>query len=267
MIITIDGKQCECEKGEFLLQVAKRNDIYIPTLCHHESLPGQAACRVCLVEVIDNGMHNVVASCVFPIDHEIEVLTDSERVHSERGMVLALLKLRAPESPEIENMCKFYDAPDLGKRLSVSIPGGKCIMCGLCARACKELSVGAISTVNRGVTKEIATPYYEPSDVCVGCKSCASVCPTGAIEYTEDDTTRTIWNKKFELIRCEKCGAVIGTKEEIAEAAKRAGHDPETLCQKCRQEKIADTFAFTYGIIEAQLLKAVVMADCNSYTI
>ena len=51
MIITIDGKQCSCEKGEFLLQVARRNGIYIPTLCHHEALPGQGCCRVCIVEV------------------------------------------------------------------------------------------------------------------------------------------------------------------------------------------------------------------------
>ena len=249
MIIKIDGKPCECEKGEFLLQVAKRNNIYIPTLCHHESLSGQASCRVCLVEVIDKGNSMVVASCVFPIDHEIEVLTDSPKIHEERAMVLALLKLRAPDSPEIDSMCKAYDAPDLGKRLSVSIPNSKCIMCGLCARACKELSVGAISTVNRGVTKEVATPYYEPSDVCVGCKSCASVCPTGAIEVQENDTVRTIWNKTFELVHCEECGAVIGTKEELESVAKRSGNDPDRLCNKCRQEKIAGTLAFTYGII------------------
>lgn len=248
MFIKIDGKSCECEKGEFLLQVAKRNDIYIPTLCHHESLPGQAACRVCLVEVIDNGMHMVVASCVFPIDHEIEVLTDSPKVHEERAMVLALLRLRAPESDVIENMCKFYGAPEL-KRLSISEPG-KCIMCGLCTRACTELSVGAISTVNRGVTKEIATPYHEPSDVCVGCKSCANVCPTGAIEYSEDENTRTIWNRTFKLAKCEKCGAVIGTEEEVISAAKRAGHEPERLCSSCRKKQIADTFAFTYGVAE-----------------
>ena len=42
----IDGKECTFEKGELLLQVAKRNGIEIPTLCHHEALPGLAACRL-----------------------------------------------------------------------------------------------------------------------------------------------------------------------------------------------------------------------------
>ncbi|MBO4861957.1 MAG: (2Fe-2S)-binding protein, partial [Firmicutes bacterium] len=75
MIVTIDGRVCECEKGEFLLQVAKRNGIDIPTLCHHDGLPGQAACRVCLVEVKDGARSQVTASCVFPVDHEVEVFT------------------------------------------------------------------------------------------------------------------------------------------------------------------------------------------------
>lgn len=248
MIIKIDGKNCECEKGEFLLQVAKRNGIFIPTLCHHDSLPGQAACRVCLVEVTEpNGMKQIVASCVFPVDHEITVETQSPEVYKERAMVLALLKLRAPESKVIATMAKYYDAPDLSARLSISEPG-KCIMCGLCAKACGELSVGAISTINRGVTKKISTPYNEPSSVCVGCKSCASICPTEAIEVTEDENTRTIWGRTFELVRCERCGAVVGTKEEVEFSAKRAGHEPERLCPACRKKTIADTFAHTYGV-------------------
>ena len=40
--ITINGKKCTCEKGEFLLDVARRNGFYIPTLCHHPAISGQA---------------------------------------------------------------------------------------------------------------------------------------------------------------------------------------------------------------------------------
>ena len=94
-------------------------------------------------------------------------------------MVLALLRKRAPDSQRIAALCRIYKAPEL-PRLSAA-DAGKCILCGLCVRACTELSVGAISTVNRGVLKEIATPYHEASPVCVGCGACASVCPTQAI--------------------------------------------------------------------------------------
>ena len=245
MNITIDGKVCTCEKGEFLLQVARRNGFYIPTLCHHEALPGQGCCRVCIVEVDEGKGPKIVVSCVYPVERECTVWTDSGKVRRQRGMILSLLRKRAPESDLIAQMCAHYGAPAL-ERLQ-PLETGRCILCGLCTRACAELSVGAISTVNRGVTKEITTPYHDESPVCVGCGSCASVCPTGAIELTETADTRTIWGKTFALARCRRCGAVIGTREELALAAKKAGQEPEELCEHCRRAALAGVLANTCG--------------------
>ena len=245
MTITINGTPCPCEKGEFLLQVARRNGIEIPTLCHHEAIAGQGCCRLCIVEVVERGRSRIVVSCVFPVEKECEVFTDTEKVRRERGMILRLLEKRAPDSPEIKALCEKYAAPEISR--FVRADSGRCVLCGLCVKACGELSVGAISTVSRGVTKEVATPYHEPSSVCVGCGSCASVCPTGAIEMTETAETWTIWGKNFQLVRCTRCGQVIGTREDLAYAAKRSGQEPDGLCSACRQECMAGVFAQTYG--------------------
>ncbi len=245
MTITINGTPCQCEKGELLLQVARRNGFEIPTLCHHDAIAGQGCCRLCIVEVVERGRGRIVVSCLFPVEHGCEVYTDSDKVRRQRGMILRLLEKRAPESPEIRALCAKYGAPEIDR--FVQVDGSKCVLCGLCVKACGELSVGAISTVNRGVTKEIATPYHEPSSVCIGCGSCASVCPTGAIEVTETADTRTIWRKTFQLVRCEHCGAVIGTAEELAYAAKRSGQERDNLCRTCRQARMADTLAHTFG--------------------
>ena len=149
MMITINGHECECEKGEFLLQVAKRNGIEIPTLCHHEAIEGQGCCRLCIVEVIERGRGKIVVSCVYPIEHECEVLTDSEKVVRQRRMILNLLRARAPESSEIEELCEKYGAEKIDR--FVRINESKCVLCGLCVKACNELSVGAISTAMRGI--------------------------------------------------------------------------------------------------------------------
>ena len=63
MIIKIDGKECICEKGETLLTIARRNGIFIPTLCHHDSQEeGMGACRLCIVEINERGRKSVVVS-------------------------------------------------------------------------------------------------------------------------------------------------------------------------------------------------------------
>ena len=246
MNIIIDGKSCACEKGEFLREVARRNGITIPGLCHHNGLPGQGCCRVCVVEVFERGWGKIVVSCVYPVAGECEVFTNSEKVREQRAMIIALLAKRSPQSAEIAGLAKAYGAPELPRLQAAG--EGKCMMCGLCARACKELGAYAISTVNRGITKKIATPYHEPNPACLGCGSCAAVCPTKAIDMTETTAKRMIWNKEFALTYCVECGALLGTAEETAYAAQKAGLEAQGLCELCRKRKIADSMAHAFGL-------------------
>lgn len=239
MIIDIDGRKCECEPGEILLAVAKRCGIFIPTLCHHEGLPGQGACRVCIVEAEDQkGRRTVVTACAFPVEQGYHFYVNSEKIKRERRLIYDLLAARAPERPGV--------ASSIPPRF-IRLDGEKCVLCGLCARACESVGTGAIATINRGTEKKVATPYDAPAADCIGCGSCAAVCPTEAIAVEETASTRTIWHKTFELTHCANCGAITGTREEREYAAQKSGGSPTALCESCRKKAMTDVLASTYG--------------------
>ena len=244
--VTIDGVACTCEKGEYIYDVAKRNGIRIPTLCRHDAFPDhRACCRICIVEVEQRGRTKIVTSCVYPIEGECEIRTNTERIQEERAVLFALLGHRAPEADVIGKMSRHLDMS--GFERFATIDNEKCILCGLCVQACDSLGTGAISTVNRGTDKMIDTPYGAASDFCVGCLSCANVCPTGAIEYEQTDKDRTIWNRTFALVRCAECGNVMGTPESVRHAVGDA-EMPE-VCDSCRKKRRANEMMQTYRYV------------------
>ena len=243
--VTIDGKECTCEKGEYIFDVAKRNGIFIPTLCRHDAFEDhRACCRICIVELVQRGRSKIVTSCVYPIDGECEILTQSDRIREDRAVLYALLGHRAPAAESMALMAHALDVNGVDRL--VTIDNEKCILCGLCVQACNSLGTGAISTVQRGTDKKVSTPYDEPSKYCVGCLSCANVCPTGAIEFTETESTRTIWNREFELVHCERCGELMGTRESVAWATKDSAEGEPFVCEICRKEALAIEMMQTY---------------------
>jgi NADH dehydrogenase/NADH:ubiquinone oxidoreductase subunit G len=241
MKITIDGKKCEVGNGEYILNVARRNSIHIPTLCHREALPGIGSCRLCIVEVFEKNKSKVVASCLYPITSEIEVLTNTEKIIRMRKTIIMLLYERAPQNEYIQKLCREYDVDT--KTRFMRYKSEECILCGLCVKACEEVGKYAISTVNRGIAKKVATPYDEPSVNCIGCGACAHVCPAKAIKIEEKDDSRIIWNKTFQLLKCQDCGEYFAAREEYDYGIKMAGiKEEEVLCDRCRKRRNSESF-------------------------
>jgi coenzyme F420-reducing hydrogenase beta subunit len=176
--LKIDGLDVKAKEGTTILDVAKKLDINIPTLCYHPALEPFGACRVCSVEITDKrGRKKIVTSCNYPVSEGLVVDTKSEKVYRTRQLLLDLLLARCPNVKRIQDLAREYGVEK--PSFWVGDPEEDCILCGLCVRVCEELvGVSAITFANRGVKREVTAPYHTISDDCVGCGACAIVCPT-----------------------------------------------------------------------------------------
>jgi bidirectional [NiFe] hydrogenase diaphorase subunit len=183
--LTIDGKEVRGQEGWTVLDVAKWHAIDIPTLCYHPAVEAFGACRLCVVEVDDGRRTRVVISCMYPIKDGIKVMTDTPRVQNVRRWIVQLLLDESPASPKIQELAQTFGVtPSRFKKAGIDFP---CHLCGLCVRACEEVvGTQALTFGNRGLRKEITSPFRAASKECIGCGTCLYVCPTGAMEQLFD---------------------------------------------------------------------------------
>lgn len=232
----IDGKKVEAEEGATVLQVARANNIGIPTLCFHESVAASGACRMCVVEVKKGKRTRIVTSCLYPVDEGIVVDTKTERVMNVRRLVMQLLMARCPDSDILKEMAKEIGVepqpafhPDTDK--------GNCVLCRLCVKACEDIvGVSAIGLALRGKKKTVGTPFMEDSMDCIGCGACAYICPTEHIVMEGSDSKRKIWGRTFKMQACEKCGRYFAPVDQLKFISKTTGVALKDLevCVSCR---------------------------------
>lgn len=246
---TIDGLKAEARPDATILQVAREMDIEIPTLCYHEALQPYGACRLCVVEVQKGTRTRIVTSCNYPAENGITVQTNTRRVQAVRTLVIELLLARCPNVKVIRELAEEY---------GISEPRFKqgnnfCILCGMCVRVCREVvGVEAIGFARRGVNREVAPPFFDPAQQCIGCGSCVYICPTGIITM-EDVKSLTYhfpggfydmgsqrimhnWKQTFRMAECKSCGKPFMPQVQIDFLVEKYHIPREELvvCKTCK---------------------------------
>lgn len=170
----IDGINVETPDDWTILEAANFYGIEIPTLCHMEGLTPWGGCRLCVVEIEENGKTKLQSSCTYPVQDGIIVKTSTQRVINARKVLIELMVASVPTSKVIQDLASKYGV----KNVRFKLDWETCIYCGRCVRMCKEQMVAqAIGYEGRGKNLRITTPFNMNSEVCRRCGGCIYVCP------------------------------------------------------------------------------------------
>ncbi len=197
--LTIDGQAVEYEQSITILEAAKERGIHIPTLCYNEYIEPYGGCRLCLVEVaLETALERtrLMPSCCTNIADGYIVQTASENVLNAQRFMIELYLARSPESEELQKIARELGLSEnraelepVGRYLltrTTPPTKTKCILCGLCVRVCAEITERhALSFELRGMDRKVSPPFHRYAETCIGCRSCAYVCPTDAITVEE----------------------------------------------------------------------------------
>ncbi|HCY88065.1 MAG TPA: 2Fe-2S ferredoxin [Desulfobacteraceae bacterium] len=232
--ITIDNTPIMAEEGTTILQAARANGIAIPHLCYHPALKPSGACKLCGVEVASpTGRQVIMLSCILKAKPGLVIKTDSPMVAEHREKAFAKLLNLAPDSERIRNLAAEYKVP------VPPMPNG-CIRCRLCVRVCNDV-VGARAL--KMVKKETGNRVVPGEGNCIGCGTCANLCPTKVMRVKDEAGVRTVYIKdevvsRLPLERCEACGNLYATSDFLAHVEAHTGDHPHTkavhhLCTAC----------------------------------
>jgi formate dehydrogenase alpha subunit len=236
--IKIDGKKINAPSGANLLEVAKNNNILIPSLCYHRKLTPTGACRLCITKI--RGMSGLIAACTVTVSAGLEVTAFDEELEETRRYLLDYLLSEHNEASDLSYDDEFkalvnrYGLDDPAKRQFPSLwkslgypvddsspvltyDASKCIKCFRCIKACDEVQgKHVLSFANRGITSYVIGGFgvWGESE-CDGCGECIQLCPTGAIvEKPNRDILKTAKADAHVKTICPYCG--VGCQLKLA---------------------------------------------------
>lgn len=152
---TIDGTECMAARGQYIIDAARENGIYIPTLCNYTGVKPKGGCRICTVRV--NG--RLMTACTTPVAEGMTVESEMHDIIELRKSIVELLFVEGNHFCPACEKSGNCELQALAYRFKVMVPRfpyqfplrkvdashpkiikeqNRCILCKRCIRAIKD---------------------------------------------------------------------------------------------------------------------------------
>ncbi len=215
----IDGKACYADEGQSVIDAAKANGVFIPSLCHVEGVKAAGSCRVCNVKV--NGRN--MTACTTPVSDGMVVENDIPELNELRQAIIEVLFVSGNHfcpSCEKSGNCELqalayryqmlvprfpYEFPIKGVDASaehIYHDRNRCIMCKRCIRTVIKDGKNVFAFHGRGgehlhvvMDEELASQLTEEE-----AQEAMDICPVGAILKKEQGYIVPIGERKYDKL-------------------------------------------------------------------
>ncbi len=200
LTVRINDKVYSANPGETIIDVLKRNNIYVPHVCLNEGLVPIESCDTCLVRV--NG--KLMRACSTRVEDGMTITTNDDKSKGARkeaiSRILRYHKLYCTVCENNNGDCVLHEAVIkekvfhqryVEKPYSLDNSGpfyvydpAQCILCGRCVEACQDFAVNEVIWIDWNlnpprVVWDQGNPIGNSS--CVNCGTCVTVCPVNAL--------------------------------------------------------------------------------------
>ncbi len=286
--VTIDGKSCSAIYGQTILEIARENEIYIPTMCYLTKTLPIASCRMCIVDV--EGVDGAILSCQEKATDGAVITTNNQELFKERQSIMKLYNVNHPlecgvcdKSGECDLQNKTMEFGVSGQNFTtkephrpvqnwgvISYDPALCIMCEKCVRVSTEITGDeALKVKFGGYSSTIENVKQDKNYKTLG--EAAAVCPVGALVDSRFKYSSNAWELTQIPSTCPHCG---GGHDVIYEVKKgeiyRVSNTAEfsTLCSASRygfdianRDVVKDEIAFQSALKAFESAKTIIFSN------
>lgn len=216
---SVDGTECMGIRGQYLVDAARENGVYIPTLCNFPGVKPKGGCRICTVRV--NG--KLMTACTTPVAENMSVENEVKDINELRKSIIELLFIEGnhfcpacEKSGNCELQALAYRFRMMVPRFPYQFPVRKvdathpriikeqnrCILCKRCIRAITDENGRSIFAYRRRSARVevVVDPKLGKQLTEELAQKAMDVCPVGSIIVKEKGFQIPIGARKYDTM-------------------------------------------------------------------